>query len=214
MEFLTYTPPNEGAGLLSKDRELCWRINPGGLVTPAVIDAVCWTLNNFPMPDAQRLAILPGLGLEQHHMPAGGTELRPKDAYRQISFKGLTTQTPVQSVHTAFSLVTPVLPLIAYDAIEVYPCIETAQGIERFEANEHAPTTKPTFWSVALHLEVGHIETIADFPARLPAEMFGEVMRGLVLMDRQAAGLDTRHLQPRPVKTGLFLCRERIPDPD
>ena len=166
------------------------------------------------MPEAQRAAILTGLGLELHRMPGGNTELRPKEAYRQIPFKDLNTQSPVQSAHTTFSLVTPVQPLIAYDAIEVYPCIETAQGIERFEANEDSPATSPTFWSVALHLEAGHIETIADFPARLPAEMFGEVMRGLVLMDRQAAGLDTRHLQPRPVKTGLFLCRERIPDPD
>lgn len=214
MEFLPYTPPNEGAGLLSTDRDLCWRINPRGLVTPAVIGAVCWALNNFPMPEAQRAAILTGLGLEQHRMPAGGTELRPVALYRQTAVKGPHTPNLGAHVHTAVSLVTPVLPLIAYDAIEVYPCIETAQGIERFEANEHAPATNPTFWSVALHLEAGHIETIADFPALLPAEMFGEVMRGLVLMDRQAAGLDTRHLQPRPVKTGLFLCRERIPDPD
>ena len=214
MEFLPYTPPNEGAGLLSTDRDLCWRINPRGLVTPAVIGAVCWARNNFQMSEAQHAAILTGLGLEYHRMPGGSTELRPNDAYRQIPFNGLNTQPPIQSVHTAFSLVTPVQPLIAYDAIEVYPCIETAQGIERFEANEHAPATSPTFWSVALHLEAGHIETIADFPARLPAEMFGEVMRGLVLMDRQAAGLDTRHLQSGPVSTGLFLCRERIPDPD
>ena len=161
MEFIPYTPPNEGEGLQFTDRDLCWRINPRGLVTPAVIGAVCWALNNFPMPDAQRAAILTGLGLEQLHMPAGCTELRPKDAYRQIPFKGMTTHLPIQSVHTAFSLVTPVQPLIAYDAIEVYPCIETAHGIERVEANEHAAATNPTFWSVALHLEAGHVETRA-----------------------------------------------------
>lgn len=214
MIFEPYVPPNEGEGLLTVDRDLCWRINERGLVTPAVIGAVCWARNNFPMPEAQRAAILTGLGLEQHRMPAGGTELRPVALYRQTAVKGPHTPNLRTHVHTAFSLVTPVLSLIAYDAIEVYPCIETAQGIERFEANEHAPATAPTFWSVALHLEAGHVETIADFPVHILAEMFGEVMRGLVLMDRQAAGLDTRHLQPRPVTTGLFLCRERIPDPD
>ena len=55
---------------------------------------------------------------------------------------------------------------------------------------------------------------IADFPVHILVEMFREVMRELVLMDRQAAGLDARHLQPRPLSRGLFLCRERIPDPD
>lgn len=37
MEFIPYTPPNEGEDLQFTDRDLCWRINPRGLVTPAVI---------------------------------------------------------------------------------------------------------------------------------------------------------------------------------
>ena len=66
MTFNPYAPPNEGAGLQTVDRDLCWRINRRGLVTPAVIGAICWAQNNFPISDAQHQAILNGLGLEYH----------------------------------------------------------------------------------------------------------------------------------------------------
>ena len=48
MNFKPYMPPNEGAGLLTVDRDLCWRINPRGLVTPAVIGAICWARKRPP----------------------------------------------------------------------------------------------------------------------------------------------------------------------
>jgi hypothetical protein len=82
--FKPYTPPNEGASLLTVDRDLCWRLNPRGLVTPEVIGAICWARNNFSMSTAQHLAILVGLGLEYHQIPGGVTVLRPKDAHRIV----------------------------------------------------------------------------------------------------------------------------------
>lgn len=89
----------------------------------------------------------------------------------------------------------PSLPLTHYDAIEVYGCINTSQAIERFEANEHPGEVAPHFWSVALHLEAGHIETIADFPREVMAEAFGSLMREVLLFTRNAAGLPSPHLQ-------------------
>lgn len=187
MHFKPYAPPNEGEGLLTVDRDLCWRINPRGLVTPAVIGAVCWVRNNFPISDLQNQAVLNGLGLEYHQLPGGATVLQPQLPYRL----------PPPSNRTAaeyFQLTKPQLPLHHYDAIEVYPCVESENGIERFEANEHPADTHPHFWSVALHLEVGHIETIADFPAWAQAEAFGELMREVIRSARKAQGLDTTHL--------------------
>ena len=218
MNFIHYRPPNWGVSFKSTDNDLCWRINPEGLVTPAVVGAVCWARNHFRMSDAQQLAIFEGLGLEYHHPKIGGTVLRPQDAHRVPLFTGSDKRSLKEGRSTtpfaAFSLTTPACPLSKYDAVEVYPCLETAHGIERFEDNEHAPAVKPHYWSVALHLEAGHIETIADFPAQLQAEMFGEIMRGMLLLARRSAGLDASHLQPRPVTTGLFLCLERNPEPD
>ena len=72
MFFEPYVPPNEGAGILTVDRDLCWRINERGLVTTAVIGAVCWTRNNFRMSDAQQLA--------DFHWPWAGV---PKAARRR-----------------------------------------------------------------------------------------------------------------------------------
>lgn len=122
--------------------------------------------------------------------------LRPRDAYRvplDVSKGCDNAQRDNPAVNT-FTLTTPVLALAAYDAIEVYPCIEGEDGIERFEANEHAPATVPHFWSVALHLVSGGIEAIADFPTETQADTFGELMRGVLLAARQAAGLDACYL--------------------
>ncbi|MES2400212.1 MAG: hypothetical protein V4573_09525 [Pseudomonadota bacterium] len=185
--FRAYTPPNEGAGLITVDRDLCWRINPRGLVTPAVIGAICWAHNNFTIPAAQHQAILQGLGLEYHQQPGGATILRPQQRYRNPSTVGKKSAEP-------FNLTTPQLPLHHYDAIEVYGCVEGEGGIERFEANEHQDTVKPHFWSVALHVEIGHVETIADFPTEPPAAAFGEVMRQILNLARQAQGLAISHL--------------------
>lgn len=186
MTFDPYTPPNEGAGLQTVDRDLCWRINPRGLVTPAVIGAICWARNNFPISVAQHRAILHGLGLEYHQLPNAATILRPEKVYFRPKASNPSTQ--------SFSLVQPQLPLHDYDAIEIYGCVESESGIERFETNEHPSCIQPTCWSVALHLEAGHIETIADFPAQAQAEAFGSVMSDLVRAARQDRGLDTTHL--------------------
>lgn len=187
MNFKPYSPPNEGAGLLTVDRDLCWRINPRGLVTPAVIGAVCWAHNNFSMSDSQHRAILKGLGLEYHQLPGGATVLQPQLPYR------LPPATD-EEAGDYFSLTSPQLPLHHYDAVEVYPCVEGEGGIERFEANEHPANAYPHFWSVALHLEVGHIETIAGFPGGAQAEGFGGLMRQILRSARTAKGLATSHL--------------------
>lgn len=187
MDFKPYSPPNEGAGLLTVDRDLCWRINPRGLVTPAVIGAVCWARNNFTISDRQHQAVLSGLGLEYHQISGGATVLQPQLAYR------LPPATD-KAAGDYFSLSSPQLPLHHYDAVEVYPCVEGEGGIERFEANEHSPNAHSHFWSVALHLEVGHIETIADFAGWAQAEAFGDLMREILRSARQAQGLATPHL--------------------
>ena len=101
MFFEPYVPPNEGAGILTVDRDLCWRINERGLVTTAVIGAVCWTRNNFRMSDAQQMAIFTGLGLEYHKLRAGGTVLRPKDAHRLAI---LESQDGVAALHLEANL--------------------------------------------------------------------------------------------------------------
>lgn len=187
MHFKPYTPPNEGAGLLTVDRDLCWRINPRGLVTPAVIGAVCWARNNFDISDSQHQAILEGLGLEYRQLPDGATILQPQLPYR--------LPPPLSRASAEFfNLTARQLPLDQYDAVEVYPCVEGEGGIERFEANEHPASAHPHFWSVALHLEIGHIETIADFPAQAQAEVFGNLMREILRSARKAEGLDTLHL--------------------
>ena len=197
MLFKPYVPPNEGAGLLSVDRDICWRINERGLVTPAVIGAVCWARNSFKMSDAQHTAIMNGLGLEYHRLPAGGTILRPKDAYR-LPVQASARESCLQDkpANEVFSITVPFLPLVQYDAIEIYPCVETEHGVERFESNEHPAHTQPDFWSVALHLQSGGIETIADFSLESQACSFGELMRALVFAARRFAGLDTQHLLP------------------
>ena len=189
--FYPYTPPNEGAGLITVDRDLCWRINPGGLVTPAVIGAICWAHNNFTSPPAQHQAVLQGLGLEYYQQPGGATILRPQKRYRSPSAAEAGT-----AEH--FNLTTPQLPLHHYDAIEVYGCVEGESGIERYETNEHQEATQPHFWSVALHLESGHIETIADFPQESQADSFGQLMQEVLLLARNAAGLSSPHLQLSP----------------
>jgi hypothetical protein len=190
MNFKPYAPPNEGAGLLTVDRDLCWRINPRGLVTPAVIGAVCWARNNFDISDSKQGAILEGLGLEYHQLPAGATILQPQLPYRLPPLPPLLSRAPAKF----FNLTAPQLPLDQYDAVEVYPCVEGEGGTERFEANEHPASTHPHFWSVALHLEVGHIETIADFPSWAQAEAFADLMRDVLRSARRAGGLDTIHL--------------------
>lgn len=186
-EFQPYTPPNEGAGLLTVDRDLCWRINPRGLVTPAVIGAVCWARNNFLMVPHQHHAILTGLGLECHQLPNGATVLQPQLPYRLPPASN-------KAAAEYFNLTNPQLPLHHYDAVEVYPCVEGEGGIERFEASEHSASAHPHFWSVALHLEVGHTETIADFPGWTQAEAFGDVMREILRSARKVEGRDTTHL--------------------
>jgi len=187
VNFKPYPPPNEGAGLLTVDRDLCWRINPRGLVTPAVVGAVCWARNNFPISDCQHQAVLSGLGLEYHQLPGGATVLQPQLPYRLPPATG-------KAAGDYFNLTSPQLPLHHYDAVEVYPCVEGEGGIERFEANEHPANAHPHFWSVALHLEVGHIETIADFPGWAQAEAFGDLMRQILRSARKAQGLATPHL--------------------
>ena len=182
--FLAYTPPNEGAGLITVDRDLCWRLNPRGLVTPAVIGAICWA-RNFSMTDQQHQSILDGLGLEYHRSAGGATILRPQDRYRFVSgSERIATD--------LLNLTTPQMPLHHYDAVEVYGCMEDENGIHRFEVNEHPEGAKPLFWSVSLHLAIGgHIENIGDFPKENQAETFGLVMTDLVRTARQAQGLDT-----------------------
>ncbi|MDI1237201.1 MAG: hypothetical protein PSV26_06935 [Polaromonas sp.] len=187
MDFKPYSPPNEGTSLLTVDRDLCWRINPRGLVTPAVIGAVCWASNNFSISDRQHQAVLSGLGLEYHRLPGGATVLQPQPQYR------LPPATD-NAADEYFNLTSPQLPLHHYDAVEVYPCVEGEGGIERFEANEHPANAHPHFWSVALHLEVGHIETIADFPGRAQADGFGDLMRQILRSARIAQGLATSHV--------------------
>lgn len=187
MDFKPYSPPNEGAGLLTVDRDLCWRTNPRGLVTPAVIGAVCWARNNFAISDRQHHALLSGLGLEYHQLPGGATILQPQMPYRLPPADG-------KAAGDRFNLTSPQLPLHHYDAVEVHPCLEGEGGIERFETNEHPANSHPHFWSVALHLEVGHIETIADFPLQAQAHTFGTVMRELILNARTDQGLSTVHL--------------------
>lgn len=187
MNFKPYTPPNEGTGLLTVDRDLCWRINPRGLVTHSVIGAVCWARNNFSISARQHQAMLSGLGLEYHQPPGGATVLQPQLPYRLPPATG-------EAAGDYFSLTSPQLPLHHYDAVEVYPCVEGEGGIERFEANEHPADAHPHFWSVALHLEVGHIETIADFPGWAQAETFGDLMREILRSARKAQGLATAHL--------------------
>jgi hypothetical protein len=198
-EFEPYIPPNETDGLVTVDTDLCWRLYPEGLVTPAAIAAICWARNHFKISAIDHQALLNGLGLEYFNTGIGSTVLRPKDAYW---FQQASTVKPanVGKPHQlqTFSLASPVLALEEYDAIEVYPCISADHGIERFEPNEHALTVSPDFWSVALHLETGGIETIADFPQASQAESFGELMRQILLEAREAAGLSSPHLQPLP----------------
>ncbi len=182
--FRPYMPPNEGKCLLTVDRDLAWRVDPRGRVTPAVIGAICWARNNFKMSDLQHQSLLDGLGLEYNRLPGGATALRPQGRYRH----------PEGSDRTGshrFNLTMPQLPLHQYDAVEVYGCIEGEGGIQRFEANEDPEGAKPDFWSVALHLEIGHIENIADFPKENQAETFGLVMTDLIRSARQAQRLDT-----------------------
>lgn len=197
MSFSPYVPPNEGAGLLTVDRDLCWRINARGLVTPAVIGAVCWARNNFRMSDTQQLAILDGLGLEYHQLPAGGTILRPKTAHRIALFSKRVRSDDGKPMppSSIFSLTTPVLPLTEYDAVEVYPTVDDNDAVGRFDVQDHVHSTEPQFWSVALHLVSGGIETIADFPDQASADTFGELMRGMVIGARQAEGLDISRLK-------------------
>lgn len=199
LEFKPYIPPNETDGLVTVDTDLCWRLHPEGLVTPAAIAAICWARNHFKISDIDHQALLNGLGLEYFNTGIGTTVLRPKDTFR---VQQASTVKPANAGKRhqlqAFSLVSPVLALEEYDAIEVYPCISADHGIERFEANEHALTVSPDFWSVALHLETGGIETIADFPQASQAEAFGELMRQILLEAREAAGLSSPHLQPLP----------------
>ena len=187
MTFVAYTPPNEGAGLVTVDRDLCWRLNQRGLVTPAVVGAVCWAQNNFSIPKAQHKAILDGLGLEYRKLPHGATILQPQKHFRLPPAAG-------RNAGDYLKLTNPQLPLHHYDAVEVYGCIEDEDGIQRFEVNEHLGGAKPHFWSVALHLEIGHIENIADFPKENQAETFGLVMTDLIRTARQAQGLDTSRL--------------------
>lgn len=183
--FLPYVPPNEGEGLLSVDRDIAWRLGARGLVTPAVIGAISWARNHFDFPVQKHRAILDGLGLEYHHIPSGATILRPQARYRPGT----------ASIATApFDLTNPQMPLHHYDAVEVFGCIDGDDCIQRFEANEHPEGTQPQFWSVALHLEIGHVETIADFPMERQAETFGLVMNDLIRTARQAQGLDTSRL--------------------
>ncbi|MFC6280782.1 MULTISPECIES: hypothetical protein [Polaromonas] len=198
-EFEPYIPPNETDGLVTVDTDLCWRLHPEGLVTPAAIAAICWARNHFKIPDTHHRALLDGLGLEYFNTGIGSTVLRPKDAYRLQHASTVNPADPgKQHKLQTFSLASPVLALEEYDAIEVYPCISANHGIERFEANEHALTVSPDFWSVALHLETGGIETIADFPQASQAESFGELMRQILLEAREAEGLSSPHLQPLP----------------
>lgn len=197
MSFSPYAPPNEGQGLLSVDRDLCWRINPRGLVTPAVIGAVCWARNHFGMSDAQQERVLAGLGLEYHRLHGGGTALRPKQANRIALFTRRFRQLDGRPAPASqiFSLTTPVLPLCEYDDIEVFPCIGGDGGVGRFDVQDHLASIEAQFWTVALHLPSGELENIADFPDQGSAECFGELVRKLVLGARQAECLDTSLLR-------------------
>lgn len=82
MTFQPYPPPNESDGPLTIDKDLCWRINEAGHVTPAVIGAICWAQTHLSMTEVQQEAILVGLGLEIYRRPDNSTVLQPKDAYR------------------------------------------------------------------------------------------------------------------------------------
>ncbi|MFC6282569.1 MULTISPECIES: hypothetical protein [Polaromonas] len=184
-KFHPYIPPNEGAGLITIDRDLCWRLNPRGLVTSAVIGAVCWARSHFKMTTQQHQSLLDGLGLQRHSLPDGATILRPQARYRPGA--GFTSTVP-------FDLTNPQMPLHHYDAVEVFGCVEADDCIQRFETNEHPEGTQPQFWSVALHLEIGHIEIVADFPTERSAETFGLVMADLIRTARETQGLDTSRL--------------------
>lgn len=77
IKFKPYTPPNEGGGPLTVDKDLCWRLNPEGLVTPAVVGAVCWARNHFKISGAQHRGLLVGLGLEYHEGRTGRHRASP-----------------------------------------------------------------------------------------------------------------------------------------
>ncbi|MBI2726205.1 MAG: hypothetical protein HYX42_08145 [Polaromonas sp.] len=185
-KFQPYTPPNEGAGLVTFDRDICWRLNPRGLVTNAVVGAACWASNHFRLTEQQHQCLLDGLGLEQHRLPDGATILRPQARYRPGTASTATAP---------FDLTNPQMPLHHYDAVEVFGCIEGDDCIQRFETNEHPEGTQPQFWSVALHLDIGgHIEIVADFPKESQASTFGLILTDLIRTARQAKGLDTSKL--------------------
>lgn len=82
MSFKPYTAPNSGDGPLTAGKDLCWRINwqdQSDTVTPAVVGAVVWAFEHFPVTAEQKAEILSGLGLEQIKLPMGGTAIRPKN---------------------------------------------------------------------------------------------------------------------------------------
>lgn len=196
MSFIPYTPPNEGSGLLSVDRDLCWRINPRGLVSPAVIGAVCWARNHFRMSDAQHQAVLDGLGLEYHQVPMGGITLRPKAAHRVALFRPAHSPPLVSNVANfpTFTLTAPLMPMRCYDAVEVTLGVEGSFCVGHNEDQDAALDALPHFWSVCIHLAIGHPETIADFPNRAQAEAFADVMRDVIGTARRDAGLDCSRL--------------------
>lgn len=91
----------------------------------------------------------------------------------------------------------PSLELEEYDAVEVYPCVLEKSGVNSYveQWDESYLPRKPDFWSVALHLEAGHIETLIDTLTRENAMQFGLAFENMLLLFRQAAGKDVRLLQ-------------------
>lgn len=92
---------------------------------------------------------------------------------------------------TNLSLTSPSMELTCYDAVEVYGCTVDGDGnIERVDSSEQPVK----FWSVALHLVAGGIETIADFDKETQADAFGDLMTTVLREFRSARGMSVRHL--------------------
>lgn len=79
-----YLPPNHGAGPLTLDKDIAWRVNHDGsdLVTENVIGAVAWMLVHGRLTKAERAQLLNGLGLEYVDRGQGVRVVQPKQEYR------------------------------------------------------------------------------------------------------------------------------------
>lgn len=80
----SYLPPNAGAGPLTLDKDIAWRINTAGsdVVTDHVVGAVAWMLTHGRLTKKERTQLLDGLGLEHVDNGQGVRVVQPKQEYR------------------------------------------------------------------------------------------------------------------------------------